>query len=458
MNNEVKYLYLDDIIPNRFQPRENFDEQALKELAVSIKEHGVIQPIIVRQIGEKYEIIAGERRYKASTMAGLTKIPAIINNLDDKESSKVALIENLQRRDLTPIEEARTYQKILELDALTQEDLARTMGKSQSAVANKLRLLTLPEEVQDALLHEQISERHARSLLNVKSPEQQIELLKKVIGSRMTVRELDQEIKNMGSDQGMNSNFNDNMNVQNNMMNSNSNIGQNTMINQNNNGFVNPTTVDIDKFKNESVDISMQQPLNTSQPPQMNNNDTLSPIEEHNNIMGPESNLMFNSDNDDNDEPIGGNGLLAGITMENTVMSPINNYQQPNDQIGLDNNLYGNNISNGQPFNNNLIQDNNIMNNSGLMNNNSMLNNNLMDNNNIMNNTMMDNNVQQFNNQMPNNISINDSPTNISLNVEQTVQKIKDSVNSLRNEGKKIEVEDFDFDDFYQIVIRVDKQ
>ena len=197
MNNEVKYLYLDDIIPNRFQPRENFDEQALKELAVSIKEHGVIQPIIVRQIGEKYEIIAGERRYKASTMAGLTKIPAIVNNLDDKESSKVALIENLQRRDLTPIEEARTYQKILELDALTQEDLARTMGKSQSAVANKLRLLTLPEEVQDALLHEQISERHARSLLNVNSSEKQIELLKKVIGSRMTVRELDQEIKNM---------------------------------------------------------------------------------------------------------------------------------------------------------------------------------------------------------------------------------------------------------------------
>ena len=188
MENEVKYLYLDDIIPNRFQPRENFDEQALKELAVSIKEHGVIQPIVVRQIGEKYEIIAGERRYKASTMAGLTKIPAIIKNLDDKESSKVALIENLQRRDLTPIEEARTYQKILELDALTQEELAKTMGKSQSAVANKLRLLSLTDEVQDALLHEQISERHARALLNVTDPKRQVELLNKVISTRMTVR------------------------------------------------------------------------------------------------------------------------------------------------------------------------------------------------------------------------------------------------------------------------------
>ena len=122
--NEVVYLYLDDIIPNRFQPRQIFDERALKELAVSIKEHGVIQPIIVRNIGNKYEIIAGERRYKASALAGLTKIPAIVRNLDDKESSKVALLENLQRKNLNPIEEARTYQKILELDQMTQEELA----------------------------------------------------------------------------------------------------------------------------------------------------------------------------------------------------------------------------------------------------------------------------------------------------------------------------------------------
>ena len=110
---EVVQLYLDDIIPNRFQPREIFDERALKELAVSIREHGVIQPIIVRSVANgKYEIIAGERRYKASALAGLTKIPAIIRNLDDKESSKVALLENLQRKNLNPIEEARTYQLI----------------------------------------------------------------------------------------------------------------------------------------------------------------------------------------------------------------------------------------------------------------------------------------------------------------------------------------------------------
>ncbi len=197
MDKEVVELYLDDIIPNRFQPREVFNEEALKELSDSIKEHGVIQPIIVRKIGDKYEIIAGERRYKASAMAGLTKIPAIIRNLDDKEASKVALLENLQRKDLTAIEEARTYQKILELDSMTQEELGRTMGKSQAAIANKMRLLSLPDEVQEALLQDKISERHARSLLNLDTSEEQINMLRKIIEKRMTVRDLDNEIKNM---------------------------------------------------------------------------------------------------------------------------------------------------------------------------------------------------------------------------------------------------------------------
>ena len=194
---EVVYLYLDDIIPNRFQPREVFDERALKELAVSIKEHGVIQPIIVRNVNGKYEIIAGERRYKASALAGLTKIPAIIRELDDKESSKVALLENLQRKNLNAIEEARTYQKILELDQMTQEELAKTMGKSQSAVANKIRLLSLPDEIQDAVLKEKISERHARALLNIPDNKKQKEMLKKVISERLTVRKLEELIKQM---------------------------------------------------------------------------------------------------------------------------------------------------------------------------------------------------------------------------------------------------------------------
>ena len=197
MNQEVVKLHLADIIPNRFQPREVFDEKALKELAVSIKEHGVIQPIIVRNVKGKYEIIAGERRYKASALAGLTKIPAIIRDLDDKESSKVALLENLQRKNLTPIEEARTYQKILEIDEMTQEDLAKTMGKSQSAVANKLRLLSLPDEVQDSLLKEQVSERHARALLNIPDANKQIEMLKKIISNKLSVRAVEEEIKQL---------------------------------------------------------------------------------------------------------------------------------------------------------------------------------------------------------------------------------------------------------------------
>ena len=200
MDKEVVELYLDDIIPNRFQPREVFNEEALKELAASIKEHGIIQPIIVRKLGDKYEIIAGERRYKASVLAGMTKIPAIIRNLDDKEASKVALLENLQRKDLTPIEEARTYQKILELDNITQEELGKTMGKSQGAIANKMRLLSLPDEVQEALLHDKISERHARSLLNIEKPDDQIKMLNRIIDERLTVRELDELIKGKPSD------------------------------------------------------------------------------------------------------------------------------------------------------------------------------------------------------------------------------------------------------------------
>lgn len=237
--NKVVKLHLDDIIPNRFQPREVFDERALKELAVSIKEHGVIQPIIVREInGGKYEIIAGERRYKASALAGETTIPAIIRNLDDKEAAKVALLENLQRKNLNPIEEARTYQKILELDNMTQEDLARTMGKSQSAVANKLRLLSLPDEVQNALLKEEISERHARALLNLDNPDDQIKMLHKITKEKMTVRKVEDAIKEINMRGNMSENNNDLNNLMNND-NTGSQGGASFLMNGNNNGIVN---------------------------------------------------------------------------------------------------------------------------------------------------------------------------------------------------------------------------
>lgn len=196
-NRRVVELQLDDVLPNRFQPRIKFNEDSINELANSIKEHGVIQPIVVRPVGDRYEIIAGERRYKASTLAGLKTIPAIITDLNDKDSAEVALIENVQRQDLTPIEEAISYKKILDMGYLTQDNLASKLGKTQSTVANKLRLLNLDEEVQEALLNEKISERHARSLLKLTNYQDQVALLNRIINERLTVRKTDEEINKM---------------------------------------------------------------------------------------------------------------------------------------------------------------------------------------------------------------------------------------------------------------------
>jgi ParB-like partition proteins len=192
-------LDLNDILPNRFQPRIRFSEDAIIELSESIKEHGVIQPVVVRPIGDKYEIIAGERRYKASVLAGKDTIPAIVTNLNDKDSAEVALIENVQRRDLSAIEEAISYKKILDMGYLTQEQLAIKLGKSQSAVANKVRLLNLCDEVQEALMEDKISERHARSLLKLSTTEKQKLMLDKIIKDRLTVRKADEEIDKMNN-------------------------------------------------------------------------------------------------------------------------------------------------------------------------------------------------------------------------------------------------------------------
>lgn len=191
----IQMVSIENVIPNRFQPRLTFDEQGLNELSASIKEHGIIQPIVLRKLGDKYEIIAGERRYKAATIAGLTEVPAIISSLDDNQSAEVALVENVQRKNLTSIEEAKSYKKILEKGYLNQEQLAKKMGVTQSTIANKLRLLNLTEEVQEALLNEKISERHARSLLQITNSANQVEMLNKVINERLTVRQLDAEIK-----------------------------------------------------------------------------------------------------------------------------------------------------------------------------------------------------------------------------------------------------------------------
>ena len=191
MEKEIVYVSLDDIIPNRFQPRLSFDEDALNELAKSIRQHGIIQPLVLRKVGNKYEIIAGERRYKASYIAGLTKVPAVIIDLNDNESAEVAIVENIQRKNLSPIEEAKSYKKLLDRGYLTQDELASRMGKTQGFISNKLRLLNLSSEVQDALLNNQISERHARSLLKLENEDEQQEVLSKIVNERLNVRDTD---------------------------------------------------------------------------------------------------------------------------------------------------------------------------------------------------------------------------------------------------------------------------
>ena len=197
LENTILQVPIEEIIPNRFQPRLSFDDASLNDLASSIKQHGIIQPLVLRRKNDKYEIIAGERRFKAAKIAGLSSVPAVISNLDDNASAEVAIVENIQRKDLTAIEEARSFQALLDKGYMTQDELARKMGLSQSAISNKLRLLTLDESVQEAILAEKISERHARTLLKVPSHEKQKELLNKIINERLTVKQLEDEIKNM---------------------------------------------------------------------------------------------------------------------------------------------------------------------------------------------------------------------------------------------------------------------
>ncbi len=194
MESTIRLINVDSIIPNRFQPRLTFDETGLNELADSIREHGIIQPLVLRRLGEKYEIIAGERRYKAAVMLGFTSVPAIITDLDDNESAEVAIVENTQRKSMSPIEEARSYKKLLDRNYITQEQLARRLGTSQANIANKVRLLNLDNAVQDALLKDKISERHARSLLRVTDKMKQVDLLNRVIQEKMPVRMLEEEI------------------------------------------------------------------------------------------------------------------------------------------------------------------------------------------------------------------------------------------------------------------------
>ncbi|MFC7687419.1 nucleoid occlusion protein [Ureibacillus sp. GCM10028918] len=195
---EVVKIPIDKIIPNRFQPRTVFDEEKIEELSRTIHTHGVIQPIVIRHFeGERYEIIAGERRYRAMKKLNWTEVPAIVRDLSDKETASIALIENLQREELTAIEEALAYQQLLELHSLTQEALAQRLGKGQSTVANKLRLLKLPQFVQEAILKREITERHARAMISLKDEEVQSQLVALIKDYDWNVRQLEEYIQQM---------------------------------------------------------------------------------------------------------------------------------------------------------------------------------------------------------------------------------------------------------------------
>lgn len=195
---EVVKIPIDSITPNRYQPRAIFDEEKIEELSRTIHTHGVIQPIVVRRLdGDRYEIIAGERRYRAMKKLNWTEVPAIVRDLNDKETASIALIENLQREELTAIEEALAYQQLIEIHHLTQEALAQRLGKGQSTIANKLRLLKLPKYVQDAILRRDITERHARALISIKNEELQIQLVELIKENDWNVRQLEEYIQEL---------------------------------------------------------------------------------------------------------------------------------------------------------------------------------------------------------------------------------------------------------------------
>lgn len=192
--NKVVDIKLDQIIPNRYQPRKVFDPDEIRELAHTIAEHGLLQPIVLREYEPaKYEIIAGERRYRAMKMLGWESTPAILRKMTDEESASLALIENLQRAQLSSVEEAQAYRQLMDLNHLTQAALAKGMGKSQSFVANKLRLLKLITPVQTAILDHRISERHGRALLDL-DEKQQRTMLMRIVNERLTVRQTEDEV------------------------------------------------------------------------------------------------------------------------------------------------------------------------------------------------------------------------------------------------------------------------
>ena len=278
-DSSVLNVAVEDIIPNRFQPRLVFDDASLKDLAASIKTHGIIPPLVLRRLGDKYEIVAGERRYRAAMIAGLTSVPAVLAKIDDKTSAEVAISENVQRKELNPLEEAKSYDTLLKAGYMSKEMLAQKMGIPLSVLEGKLKLLTLPQEVQDALLAGKISERHARSLMKLKNSNEQIKWLHNIIEKRLNVKDLETELnKEYGN-------------------------------------LTSPFSVDINKIKNESTDImpSMIQPIPS------NNTPSFGPI----NLGEKTTNRFFNNLEDEQ----------ANMSTDESTNPLTNSYMQFNQNI-----------------------------------------------------------------------------------------------------------------------------
>lgn len=494
----VVELNLEDILPNRFQPRIKFDEKAITDLSESIKEHGVIQPIIVRRIGDKYEIIAGERRYKASVMAGKSTIPAIIVDLNDKDSSEVALIENVQRQDLTPIEEAISYRKILDMGYLTQEDLATKLGVAQSTIANKLRLLNLSEEVQDALLEERISERHARSLLKLNKESMQKEMLKKIINERLTVRKTDEEIDKMMKEKDKTSVFDS---IENNMVNGMNSFSPNNDTNSNpfiinNNENLNPTydnqninipkqsnDIEIIDFgdSNESYNIptmpiveDISEPIqdeqsnfNFSNPVPVQ--ESTVKVEENNNLNSfSNQNNEENSDSDSSDENILRPGRFFNIlnydneeTNENSETSISNDplISPNNEQNGvsnIDNNENSMNVFN-QAFGNSLnsINETNISNDSTTINTEQNVQNSQIDNFNFNSEPVKPVYEEEV---VETKLNDNTNETTEVTNLRDIIQMVRNCADNIEKNNFEIDCEEFDFEDIYQVIFKIKKK
>ncbi len=187
-------LRVSDIEPNRKQPRQTFDDAAIAELADSIRQHGLIQPIVVRSTGANYQIVAGERRWRACRMLGMSEVPVIIKELDDSETAQIALIENIQREDLNPVEEAMAYRSLMDDYDMTQEELSKIVGKSRSSIANAVRLLNLPDEVVELLKKREITSGQAKALAAAETEEEMIELAKLAAAGKITVRGIEKAI------------------------------------------------------------------------------------------------------------------------------------------------------------------------------------------------------------------------------------------------------------------------